>query len=56
MKRLSFYLGCDTQSNSPEIGCTPETLRAWHQKHLDEQNPIKVQEISDQEKNEANGT
>ncbi|SSQ10993.1 transposase [Acinetobacter baumannii] len=28
----------------------PETLRAWHQKHLDQQNPIKVQQISDQEK------
>jgi transposase-like protein len=35
---------------APKIGCTPETLRAWHQKHLDEQNPIKVQQISDQEK------
>ena len=20
---------------APKIGCTPETLRAWHQKHLD---------------------
>ena len=35
---------------APKIGCAPETLRAWHQKHLDEQNPIKVQQISDQEK------
>jgi transposase len=35
---------------APKIGCTPETLRAWHQKHLDQQNPIKVQQISDQEK------
>ena len=33
-----------------KIGCTPETLRAWHQKHLDQQNPIRVQQISDQEK------
>ena len=30
---------------APKIGCTPETLRAWHQKHLDQQNPIKVQVI-----------
>ncbi|MFZ7793665.1 IS3 family transposase [Acinetobacter lwoffii] len=35
---------------APKIGCTPETLRAWHQKHLDQQNPIKVQQISDQER------
>ena len=25
-------------------------FRAWYQKHLDQQNPIKVQQISDQEK------
>ena len=31
---------------APKIGCTPETLRAWHQKHLDQQNPIKVQQIA----------
>ncbi len=35
---------------APKIGCTPETLRAWQQKHLDQQNPIKVQQKSDQEK------
>ncbi|MBO3661764.1 IS3 family transposase, partial [Acinetobacter variabilis] len=35
---------------APKIGCTPETLRVWYQKHLDQQNPIKVQQISDQEK------
>ena len=35
---------------APKIGCTPETLRAWHQKHLDQQNPIKVQQLSDQER------
>ena len=23
-------------------GCTPETLRSWHQKHLDQQNPVIV--------------
>ncbi len=35
---------------APKIGCTPETLRAWHQKHLDQQNPVKVQQLSDQER------
>ena len=35
---------------APKIGCTPETLHVWYQKHLDQQNPIKVQQISDQEK------
>ena len=35
---------------APKIGCTPETLRSWHQKHLNLQNPIKVQQLSDQER------
>lgn len=35
---------------APKIGCTPETLRVWYQKHLDLQNPTKVQQISDQER------
>ena len=35
---------------APKIGCTPETLRVWYQKYLDKQNPVKVQQISDQEK------
>ena len=35
---------------APKIGCTPETLRIWHQKYLDQQNPVKVQQVSDQEK------
>ena|SRR5690606_10577661 len=35
---------------APKIGCTPETLRSWHQKHLNQQNPIKVQQLSDQER------
>ena len=28
----------------------PETLGVWYQKYLDQQNPVKVQQISDQEK------
>ncbi|AOA58592.1 hypothetical protein BFG52_09660 [Acinetobacter larvae] len=35
---------------APKIGCTPETLRTWYQKHLDLQNPSKVQKMSDQER------
>ncbi len=35
---------------TPKIGCTLETLRVWHQKYLDKQNPVKVQQVSDQEK------
>ena len=35
---------------APKIGCTPETLRSWHQKYLDKQNPVKVQQLSDQER------
>jgi transposase-like protein len=30
------------QAISPKFGCTPETLRAWHQKHLAKQNPVIV--------------
>ena len=39
---------------APKIGCTPETLRVWYQKYLDQQNPVKVQQISDQEKMKGN--
>ncbi len=35
---------------APKIGCTPETLRVWYQKHLDKNNPIKVQQMSDQQR------
>ena len=30
------------QAISPKFGCTPETLRSWHQKHLAKQNPVIV--------------
>ncbi len=30
---------------APKIGCTPETLRSWHQKYLDQQNPVRVQPL-----------
>ena len=35
---------------APKIGCTPETLRVWYQKCLDKQNPVKVQQLSVQER------
>ena len=30
------------QAIAPKFGCTPETLRSWHQKHLAKQNPVIV--------------
>ena len=30
------------QAIAPKFGCTPETLRTWHRKHLAKQNPITV--------------
>ena len=30
------------QSVAPKIGCTPESLRRWHQQHLDKKNPTVV--------------
>ena len=30
------------QAIAPKLGCTPETLSSWHQKHLAKQNPIIV--------------
>ena len=27
---------------APKIGCTPETLRVWYLKHMDQLNPAKV--------------
>ena len=35
---------------APPVCVPPETLRVWYQKYLDQQNPVKVQQISDQEK------
>ena len=35
---------------APKIGYTTKTLRAWHQKHIDQQNPIKVQQIKKKKK------
>ena len=39
-----------TRHSCVRPGCTPETLRVWYQKYLDKQNPIKVQQLSDQER------
>ena len=30
------------QAIAPKFGCTPETLRSWHKKHLARQNPVIV--------------
>ena len=34
---------------APKIGCTPETLRSWHKKHIDQTIPANVQAQSDKE-------
>ena len=59
--QLVIESGKDYPSNSaavsaiaPKIGCTPKTLRVWYQKYLDQQNPVKIQQISDQEKMKGN--
>ena len=31
------------QAIAPKIGCTPETLRSWHKKHIDQTIPTSVQ-------------
>ncbi|MDN3398756.1 IS3 family transposase [Psychrobacter sp. APC 3426] len=35
---------------APKIGCTPETLRSWHKKHIDQTIPANVQAQSDKER------
>ena len=35
---------------APKIGCTPETLQKKKKKYLDQQNPVKAQQLSDQER------
>ena len=31
------------QAIAPKIGCTPETLRSWHKKHIDQTIPADMQ-------------
>ena len=38
------------QSIASKIGCTPETLRSWHKKHIDQTIPASVQAQSDKER------
>lgn len=35
---------------APKIGCTTETLRRWDQQYLNQQDPIQVQQSSDQQR------
>lgn len=39
-----------TRAIADKTGCTAETLRKWHKKHLDSQIPEKVQVQSDKER------
>ena len=47
-------MGCDhrycSRSSILRKGYTHETLRVWYQKYLDKQNPVNVQQLSDQER------
>ena len=38
------------QAIAPKIGCTPETLRSWHKKHINQTIPASVQAQSDKER------
>ncbi len=38
------------QAIASKIGCTPETLRSWHKKHIDQTIPASVQAQSDKER------
>jgi len=41
------------QAIAPKIGCTPETLRSWHKKHMDQTTPASVQAQNDKERIKA---
>jgi len=38
------------QAIAPKIGCTPETLRSWHKKHIDKTIPTNIQDQSQAER------
>jgi transposase-like protein len=38
------------QASASKIGCTPETLRSWHKKHIEQTIPASVQVQSDKER------
>jgi len=39
-----------TQAIAPKIGCTPETLRSWHKKYIDQTIPASVQAQSQEQR------
>ena len=46
-----FRITCPNSGITAPPPCVPpENLGVWYQKYLDQQNPVKVQQISDQEK------
>ncbi|WP_352311127.1 IS3 family transposase, partial [Psychrobacter sp. W2-37-MNA-CIBAN-0211] len=38
------------QAIAPKVGCTPETLRSWHKKHIDQTIPASVQAQSQEQR------
>ena len=41
-KRSTVLSPKSVQAIAPKFGCTPETLRSWHQKHLAKHNPVTI--------------
>ena len=41
------------QAIAPKIGCTPETLRSWHKKHIEQTIPASVQAQSQDQRIKA---
>ena len=39
-----------TQAIASKIGCTPETLRSWHKKHIDQTIPANLQAQSQEQR------
>ena len=38
------------QAIAPKIGCTPETLRSWHKKHINQTIPAHIQAQSQEQR------
>ncbi len=49
----STWSAIHIQAIVPKIGCTPETLRSWHKKHIDQPIPVSVQAQIDKERIKA---
>jgi len=46
----STWSAIKAKAIAPKIGCTPETLRSWHKKHIDKTIPANIQAQSQAER------